>query len=366
MRFAVPSFSVSVLQMYLGKTFLIRFVMLLIGLSVVLESLDILSQSGDILAADGATSASLWRFASLRFPQMITNVVAFSALLAAIITCSSFAQHSEVIVMQSAGLSSFRIVLPMMVVCAGVAVTHFVFNETVVIEANEEYKRWHQSGFRVDEVQLPPAASGAWVTDDNTVVRVQAVTRSGTILDRITLYRRDDAGRLISLIAANFAAYVDGSWTLFDVRSFSVGKNVFVTEPKLAWETTISPSRFAALSIDPQTITFGELSETVDRLAEEGTATDRLRTWLHHKITAPLSTILMPLLGCLAAFGIFRSGALFFRVLAATGFGFSYFIVDNFMLAVGQFGTLPPVLAAWAPMFLFLSLGYLVLFYTEE
>lgn len=366
MRIPAPSFSVSVLQMYLGRTFFMRFLMLLIGLSVVLESLDVLSQSGDILAAEGATSASLWRFAALRFPQMIANVVAFSALLATIITCSSFSQHSEVIVMKSAGLSSFRIVLPMMAVCAGIAAMHFVFNETIVINANDEYERWHHSGFRVDEVQLPPASSGAWATDDNTVVRVQAVTRDGTILDRITLYRRDDAGRLISLIAANFAAYVDGSWTLFDVRSFSVGKNVFVTEPKLAWETDISPDRFAALSIDPQTIPFGELSETVARLSDEGTSTYRLRTWLHHKITGPLGTVLMPLLGCLAAFGVFRSGALFFRVLAATGFGFSYFIVDNFMLAVGQFGTVPAVLAAWAPMFLFLSLGYLMLFYTEE
>lgn len=366
MRLAVPSFSVSVLQMYLGKTFLIRFLVLLAGLSTVLQSLDVLSQSGDILAADGATAASLWRFAGLRLPQMISNVVAFSALLAAIITCSSYAQHSEVIVMKSAGLSSFRIVLPMMAVCGGIAVAHFVFNETIVIEANEEYERWRHSGFRVDDVQLPPAASGAWATDDNTVVRVQAVTRDGTILDRVTLYRRDDAGRLISLIAANFAAYVDGGWTLFDVRSFSVGKNAFVTEPKLAWETALSPDRFAALSIDPQTITFGELSETVGRLAGEGTTTNRLRTWLHHKVTGPLGTILMPLLGCLAAFGVFRSGALFFRVLAATGFGFSYFIIDNFMLAVGQFGTVPAALAAWAPMFLFLSLGFLVLFYTEE
>ena len=36
------------------------------------------------------------------------------------------------------------------------------------------------------------------------------------------------------------------------------------------------------------------------------------------------------------------------------GLGFSYFIADNFALAMGNFGAYPPLLAAWGPFFLFL------------
>jgi lipopolysaccharide export system permease protein len=61
-----------------------------------------------------------------------------------------------------------------------------------------------------------------------------------------------------------------------------------------------------------------------------------------------------------------RSGTLFLRVALGLAFGFSYFVVDNLLLAVGQFGTLPPVLAAWAPFVLYLCLGTSVLFHTEE
>jgi lipopolysaccharide export system permease protein len=46
--------------------------------------------------------------------------------------------------------------------------------------------------------------------------------------------------------------------------------------------------------------------------------------------------------------------------------GFSFFVADNFMLAMGEFGVAPPFLAAWAPFCLFLLLGYTVIFYTEE
>jgi len=74
----------------------------------------------------------------------------------------------------------------------------------------------------------------------------------------------------------------------------------------------------------------------------------------------------MPLLGAVAAFGLARSGQLLAR--AAIGFllGFAYFVVDNMGLAMGNFGAYPPLIAAWAPFFLFLAIGETVLIRTEE
>ena len=358
--------SIPVLLEYIAKTFLVRFLILLLGISVIMQALDVLSQSGDILAADGATTASLWRFTIIRYPQMISNVVAFSALLAALVTLANLAQHSEVVVMQSSGLSAFRIIFPMMGVCAGVAIVHFILNETLVVNSNKEYERWKASGFAVGNTTLPPPPSDAWAVDGNTRVRVQAVQRNGTILDGVTLYDLGSDGKVKSLTAAPFAAYANGQWTLFDVTRFTLADNSVTTEPKMAWNTTIPPERFRALAVEPDTVPIGELQETVEQLEGEGLAANRLTAWLHHKIAGPLGTILMPLLAAIAGFGVMRSGALFLRVIAGMAFGFSYFVVDNLLLAVGQFGTVPPVLAAWSPFFLFLFLGCSVLFYTEE
>jgi lipopolysaccharide export system permease protein len=48
------------------------------------------------------------------------------------------------------------------------------------------------------------------------------------------------------------------------------------------------------------------------------------------------------------------------------GAGLAYFVVDNAALAMGNFGGYPPLLAAWAPFFLFLLIGETVLVRTEE
>jgi len=46
--------------------------------------------------------------------------------------------------------------------------------------------------------------------------------------------------------------------------------------------------------------------------------------------------------------------------------GFAFFVADNFMLAMGDFGAVPPLAAAWAPLVIFLLIGESVLLKTEE
>ncbi|MFN3511278.1 MAG: LptF/LptG family permease, partial [Tsuneonella troitsensis] len=97
-----------------------------------------------------------------------------------------------------------------------------------------------------------------------------------------------------------------------------------------------------------------------------GRRTAELRTKWWHKLVSPMSSVLMPLLGAVAAFGLARSGQLFVRAVIGMALGFAYFVVDNAALAMGNFGGYPPLLAAWAPFLLFALVGETVLIRTEE
>jgi lipopolysaccharide export system permease protein len=97
-----------------------------------------------------------------------------------------------------------------------------------------------------------------------------------------------------------------------------------------------------------------------------GRPTKALEGSLWHKLSGPLSSVLMPLLGAVAAFGLARSGKLFVRAVIGMALGFLYFVADNFALAMGNLGAYPPFLAAWAPFLLFLMIGEAVLLRTEE
>ena len=46
--------------------------------------------------------------------------------------------------------------------------------------------------------------------------------------------------------------------------------------------------------------------------------------------------------------------------------GFTYFVADNFALAMGNLGAYPPWIAAWGPFLVFFLIGETVLVRTEE
>lgn len=353
---------------YLARLFAVRFVVLSIGIAVALQGLDLMTQSDAILAVESNGAAEIWRYISLRFPDLLSRFLPFSALIAVLLTLAQLNQHSEVVVMKASGLSPHRILLPLGLACAVIAVGHFLLDDRIVTEARGELEYWQQYDYAPDLPPPPDIVDMTWFNANGASILVEAVTRSGdrVVLDRVTIYERDAAGILDTVTQADFALYSEARWTLFAVRRFDVATMQLATAESRPWDLDVSPERFFSLNIVPEREAFSSLLDTIRRLEREGLPVTELQVALLGKISGPMGSMLMPLLGALAAFGVHRRGSLALRVTVGMGFGFTYFVIENFMIAMGKFGTMPPVLAAFGPFLLFLSGGFAVLFLTEE
>jgi len=270
--------------------------------------------------------------------------------------------------MKAAGLSAHRILLPVGYASLMIAVAHFAFNETVVVDANEQLDYWAEHDYAID---LPPKTANTgrvWVKEGDTIILVEAVSQvqNRVVLDKVSLFERDETGRLKAMARADFAWNQDGKWTLHEVRRFDAATHEMTVTPLEAWDIPTRPQRFMALTVKPKHESIVSLWHSIDELKAEGLPTDRLMTSLLHKVAGPASSLLMPLLAAVAAFGVHRAGSLFMRLVMGMALGFGFFVADNFMLAMGEFGVAPPLLAAFAPFLLFLVVGYAVIFNTEE
>jgi len=159
---------------------------------------------------------------------------------------------------------------------------------------------------------------------------------------------------------------VGDAWVLEDARRFVVGTGAQQTLGTLEVGRNVRPDQFTLSQINPDGTSYWDLSESIDALRAAGRPTETLEAALWHKIAGPLSTVLMPLLGSVAAFGIARSGKLLVRAVIGMALGFGFFVVDNFSLAMADLGVYPPFLGAWAPFLLFFLVGEMVLIRTEE
>ena len=142
--------------------------------------------------------------------------------------------------------------------------------------------------------------------------------------------------------------------------------NLVVRKPQLPGLAGVSPQQLTLAKVDPTQLDYWTLKQRIAELEAAGRPTDEARSGLAHKISQPLSTLLMPLLAAVAAFGLARSGQVLVRAVVGMALGFAYFVADNFSLAMGNVGAYPPLVAAWAPFLLFLLIGETVLVRTEE
>ncbi|SEI78748.1 lipopolysaccharide export system permease protein [Sphingobium sp. AP50] len=356
------------ISFYMMKLFFTRTFAVLAMLVAILLTLDLLGESGDILAYAGNGDAQLWHYAGLRAPQIAATFLPFSVLLGTLIMLATLNQNSEIISMKAAGLSAHQILAPLVVAALGISALSFVFNERIVVRSTAALSAWQA----VDYGPVP-AESGVkanpWVRDGNNLVNVAIVAGRGTAvqLRKVEIYNRIN-NSLITIVQAPKGHYdaATKSWLLENARQFDVARGTMRDVGTVRFGRDIRPDQFTLAKVDADALTFSELQSAINDLRDAGRPTAELEGSLWHKISGPLSALLMPILGSVAAFGLARSGQLFIRAVMGMALGFAYFVADNFSLAMGSLGAYPPILAAWAPFFLFLLVGETVLFRTEE
>ena len=351
---------------YMGRMFLVRTFGILFAMYLVLQTLDLLGESGAILAVKGNGQAQILTYIGLRGPQIIAFLLPFSVLLGTILTLITMNQNSEIIALKASGLSAHQVLAPLLLASMGVAIISFAFNERVVATGTATLDQWK----KVNYGPLPPDRgnrSNVWVRDGDDLVEVDQVAGHGpsTLLGNITLYDRT-GGNLVSIVRAPRGHRVADGWRIGPATRFDVASGQLVQLGDTTIARDVRPDQFTLGTVNAEGLSFFGLRAAIADLRDAGRPTKGLEGTMWHKLSAPLSAVLMPLLGAVAAFGIARSGKLFVRAVVGMGLGFAYFMADQFALAMGNLGAYPPFLAAWAPFLLFLLIGEAVLIRTEE
>jgi lipopolysaccharide export system permease protein len=353
------------LAFYMVRLFVTRSLAVLIALVLILMTLDLLGESGKILAVPGNTDADLWRYVGLRLPILFARFLPFSVLLGTLIAFVGLNQNSEVVAMKAAGLSAHQILAPLVLASIAIAVGLFAFNELVVVNSTREVTAWSDNDYK----PVPPSSgmvSNVWVMNGDDLVHAGIAGGRPFTAERIEIF--DRAGGILQreILAARALPRPGGDWLLQDVRIYDANMNVVRRLPQMVALPGLTSNQLTLAKVEPLELPYWTLKKRIAELDAGGRPDDEARAGLAHKIAGPLSTLLMPLLAAVAAFGLARSGQVLLRAVTGMALGFTYFVVDNFSLAMGNAGTYPPLIAAWAPFLLFLLIGETVLIRTEE
>ncbi len=353
---------------YVSLLLLRRVGLVLLGFAALVQMFDLFGNADDIADRYGPGLGPVLMYLGYRLPATVALVMPFSILVGSLITLLGMANNNEVMALKAAGMSFYRLLLCMMPAGLLFAAVHFVVADRVAPASLRALgEREIVTPKRAAQAEAPPPA---WIRDGAMIVRAARVLREGAVLAEVEIITRNERGVMVQRRFARSATYepTAEAWTLTDVSVLDIDREErrISRAPLQQWQTKLRPSDFADLTVPPNQFTTTDLL-SLSRTAGIGSRPVFVyETWLHKRLALPVLCLLMVLLAAPVSQANLRSGGTASRMTLGIGLGFLFFVSDGLSTALGETGALLPVLAAWAPIAIFASIGGSVLLRVEQ
>jgi len=300
-------------------------------------------------------------FLALTMPTRLYMMFPWSALIGSLISLGVLANHSELVVMRTAGISVLRITWAVLK-AALILLIFVVFLGEGIAPMTE---RWAQAKrtFALSGGQTIETAFGVWVRQGQEFIHIQTVRANGE-LQGVTRYQFDNNRKLKKAIFANKAVPDEDQWRLEQVKgtAFSEkGTQVFQEETQII-PHLLEPEILQTAAVKhPERLSLLALWRTIHhRLKNELNAENyELAFW--SKIFQPIVILMMVFLAVPFVFGPLRSVSVGSKALVGIFVAFTFHTLNNLFAPLAIVYQLPPILAVLLPIVVFSGLGFWML-----
>ncbi len=359
----------SIVTRYVTVQFLRRFLFILLGFVALVQLFDVLANADDIIAKFGQGLWPLLRYIAHRLPATLALAMPFAVLIAALLTLLGLAQNNEIMALKSTGMSFYRVMLGFLPIGIVIAVAHFLITDQLAPRALRDLALYEQANNQAHPGGAQQVMSHAvWIRDRGMLIRADRVVRDGSLLWDVEIISRDARGIMQERRFAKRAQYADKKWTLSEVnvlKLIDANRDISTLDSQV-WDTTLRPADFANQAVPPSEFTAGDLRQLTASAGVGSRPVSVYATWLQKRYALPVVCLLMILLAAPVSAVTLRSGGTGLRMAIGIGLGFLYFVADGLSTAMGETGSLAPLLAAWAPAVIFASIGSSVLLRVES
>ncbi|WP_118796097.1 LPS export ABC transporter permease LptG [Haemophilus haemolyticus] len=342
------------LDRYIGKSILgsiFATLLTLVGLSAIIKFVE-------QFRSVGKGTYDIWQavaFTGLTIPKDIETFFPMAALLGALMALGNLASRSELVVMQAAGFSRFKIGMAVMKTALPLVLLTMVIGEWGIPQT-EQFAR-DMRARALSGGSMLSMKNGVWAKDGNNFVFVRRVTDEAKLND-IYIYTFDQHRNLTELKHANQASYSEdeSKWTLRQVNHSMISKDEITTSNRLSekWETNLTPDKLGAVSLRPTSLSISGLYNYISFLRETGQDVSRFELTFWRKIFQPVSVGVMMLLALSFIFGSLRSVTAGARIVTGICFGFLFYVVNEIFGQMSVVYNMPAVFGALMPSLLFI------------
>ncbi len=348
----------ALLDRYLTRRLLPPLLLVLCSTALLYVVVD-LSDAIEDMTKNNISADLILSYYANRIPQVFLDVTPMALMISVLILLTVMEQQRELTALKAAGISLYRLAVPVLLVAAVAAGGLWMLGEFIVPDANREAQRLRDVIRGADTSRSYRSSDRQWLLarDDESLYNFLRFDGETRTLIRLTMFQIDDDMNLKSHLFTRRARFLDGKWIAdsgWFRQFFPDGTDVFRRiDAPLELKITEDPAYFGQEYRQPSEMTVGELRSYILELVDSGYRPANLVVQWHQKFTYPLSAFVMVLLAL--PFALSRGGrriSTMQGVALALTLGIAYFMLVALFGKLGEVEVLPPIMGAWSPVIL--------------
>lgn len=307
----------------------------------------------------------------LKLPSMVQQILPFTILLGGILSFTRLTATSELVVTRSAGVSAWQFLMPAFSIAAAIGIfIMVVFNplSAIMLSRFEHIEAKYLKG---TTSMLSVSSTGLWLRQQNednsgkTILNALRVSNENMELFDVTIFIFDNKDKFIKRIDAKSAKLDDGYWNIQNAILTVPGKPASDrTDYKL--KTNLLKNQIQESFSSPETMSFWELPGFIRTLKDAGFSALRHTLYWHSVLSTPF--LLCAMVFFAAAFSLRppRQGKIGMMMSGGILSGFMIYFLSDLVSAIGLSGSIPIIMAAWAPVGISILLGTALMLHLED
>ena len=360
---------------YISRVFTYAVLAMLAALSGLVSLFDFIELLRRSATKPDATFGLVTEIAALRLPYVAMQILPFAVLLGGILAFWRLTRSSELIVARAAGVSAWQF-LTGPVICAlvfGIIATAAVSPLSSVLFRRAELL--DAAYLRTSGGPLSLAGGQLWLRQSDrglapqgvAIIHALDVHLRGTTLftTDVSVFRLDGGDRLLSRIEAKRGTLAGHEWRFDDARTIRPDQ---LPEPArtITMPTDLTVGRVQDSFASPDTMSVWALPNFIELLNRSGFSSLRHRLHFQTLLALPLLCATMTLVAAGFSMRPARRGGVARMIGSGVAAGFLLFVTSKVAQEFGSSGTLPVVLAAWAPAAAGLMFALSLLLHLED
>lgn len=359
------------LSLYIGRHFLTHFAILMVvflGLIFLIDAIELLRRAAN---REGISALIALQMALMKLPHLGQETFPFAVLFAGMSAFSRLTKSHELVVTRAAGVSAWRFMTPAILAAFGLGLLQIMVINPLGSATLSAFEQMESRYFDGKSSLLSLSANGLWLRQSNlegqSVLHSRFVLQQGEHVDLndVSIFVYKDADHFSHRIEADRASLEDGFWHLYNVQVHIAEKPTEYND-ELWFETDLTLNKIQDSFAPPETMSFWSLPEFIKTMEKAGFSGKRHKLHFHSLLSAPFLLAAMILIAATFTLRHTRKGGTTFVVSGGMLCGFILYFFTDISMALALSGSIPVLLAAWAPACICLLLGSTMILHLED